>query len=475
MKRKIFSKLLSAILLFCLLLSGCGASKRPFDGTPNPDTSGQPSGESPRPDASDQWPGMPTPIPSAMKSANDALDAKDENVIVLGVVTRNNDEIMKMIVRFQETQSQYKVKLVQYGYEDFVYSIMRGQGPDIFSLRDLPVDVLAGKGMVEDLTPYFASSGVVHKEDIIRSVWEACSIGGKMSCLIPSFNFEGIIVEKGHTQNGGWTVADYLALAEKYPEGKICRDIAEPSNLFLNDLMAVPELYIDWEAGTCSFDSDDFIRFLEELKKYSKKIYDISPSGTPAERLYKREYLTLRAQISPVFGMSEYYNVKAVLGDEFELAGYPGVDGEPFYRMIYSYSLAMNAFSAKKEGAWAFLEYLLSEPVQANYAKTEFPARQDVLNQAIQDAMDLPPEQYRSFYNQYTQEIEREHPPITEEDRQAILKMLENVKRPEVMASGDIAYIILEDLQLFFDGSKAAGETAALIQNRIQLYLDEMG
>ena len=491
MKRSFLSYLLPFILLFCLFLSGCGGADQPADSSlqPNalshpadsslqPDISSQPADSSPQPDISGQRPGAVPTIPPVLQSANDALDASDENVIVLGFVTRNKEEaLMEAAARFNEEQAKYKVKLVTYGYDDFMINIMRGKGPDIFSMRGLSAEVLAKNGLMEDLASYFASSDVVRQEDIINSIWEAGSVGGKMLCLIPSFYFEGIVVEKGHADNGGWTVTDYLALAEKYPEGKITQNIEDPRNLFLNDLRVAPEYCIDWETGTCSFDSGEFIDFLEKLKAYSKKIYEISPSGTLAERLYKREYLTMRTQIMSGQTSSNYKQLKALLGDEFELAGFPGLSGEPYYPMLYTYSLGMNASSAKKEGAWAFMEFLCSVPVQEDYAKAYFPARQDVLDQALQELVDFEPEETGKShtYNRFTQELEEGFTPFTEEDRQIILGMLGNVKRAGVMSSNDVTYIILDELELFFDGSKTAKETAVLIQNRVQLYLDEQG
>lgn len=107
----------------------------------------------------------------------------------------------------------------------------------------------------------------------------------------------------------------------------------------------------------------------------------------------------------------------------------------------------------------------------------QIPARLDLVNQILQDALDFDKEQYTGFssYNSFTEESEEGRAAFTEEDRQAILNMIDHTKRFSVMSSGDIAYIILEELKLYFGGSKTAEDTAAIIQNRVQLYLDEMG
>lgn len=484
-KKKCLPKLLSFVLLFCLLLGGCGGnsgrvSDNESDSTQESDSvSPQSSPETSEPPivSADSFFQTPSPNPN-LQTVNQALDENDENVIVLGCTWPFYKEILKFAEMFNDAQSQYKVKVKGYGdLTDFVTDLLRGKGADLFSVYDLPVETLTKMGILEDLTPYSEASDVGRRENIVNAVWEAGTVGGQLSLLIPAFYFEGMIVEKGHTDNGGWTMEDYLALAEQYPEGMINRDIADPKNLFFYDLMYAPEIYIDWEAGTCNFDSSDFINLLKQLKKYGSKTYDIAPSGTLAERLYKREYLTLRSQFPLNESMFQYLQIRDLLGDEFEYAGYPGLDGELSYRMIYFYAFGMSAFSSKKEGAWAFLEYLLSEELQRKHMEGQIPARLDLVNQILQDALDFDPGQYKhiSAYNSFTEEIEEGRAAFTEEDRQAILNMIDHTKRFSVMSSGEIAYIILGELKLYFDGSKTAEDTAAIIQNRVQLYLDEMG
>lgn len=465
MKVTLWKKLPATLLLACLFLNSCG----------NP--TAQPS------DVSQQNSASPADGSQAISS-----DAPDESLTIKGeadneitIAVWGNaayEEFQKTALPFNWLQSEYQVTLKRYGNPDLLAAdIMRGEGADLFFLRDLPVEALTQKGILEDLTPYFTSSDTVHQEDLLNPVWKAGIIDDKMTCLIPAFYFEGIIVEKGHTVNGAWTISDYLSLAEQYPNSKICQDIGAPQSLFLNDLLLAPELYIDWEAGTCSFTSDDFIEFLEGLKEYSEKKYDITFTNTPADMLYNRHFLTYRTQIMSSRYMCDYISLNEMLGDEFELAGFPGLNrDEPHYRMIYPYALGMNAFSEKKEGAWAFLEYLLSESVQEDYAAVAyFPARLDTFENMLQEAININLEEYTvGFTNPYTEETERLRSPLTEEEGTALLDILDHVERFSVMNSGEIAYILIGELKLFFDGSKTAEEAADIIQNRVQVYLDEM-
>lgn len=190
----------AALLIPFLFLTGCGGSK-PEEELSDPTVSS-----------------VQASAPSETKIPGEAR----ENIVTIGLISRahGSKEIKKDAEQFNLAQSQYTVEIAEYdSYDAFITDIVRRQGADIFSLWDLPAEMLTQKGVLEDLTPYFAESDIVRQEDIAAAVWRAGTVEGKMTCLIPSFAFEAIVTEKGHTQNGGWRLEDYLALAEKYPGG----------------------------------------------------------------------------------------------------------------------------------------------------------------------------------------------------------------------------------------------------------------
>ena len=62
--------------------------------------------------------------------------------------------------------------------------------------------------------------------------------------------------------------------------------------------------------------------------------------------------------------------------------------------------------------------------------------------------------------------------PITEEDKENILYILEHSYR-DTMEDSEIFWIILEETGPYFAGDKSLDEVVKLIQNRCSLYLDE--
>lgn len=462
-KGKLLARLAAAVLSCCLLLSGCGES----------------AGESKQRDSVPQQgslasaPLTGSSVP-ASQPGNEEDTEVDENTIVVGGWTKNTN-LEKMAQRFNQEQSRYKVVVRK--IDNLVLELMRKKGPDLIDLSHCPVEEFARKGVLEELTPYFNNSSEVQLDDLLEDIKRLGTVDGKLTSLILSFSFQGIAVEKGHTRNGGWTLEDYIALAEQYPEIRICEKmINDPVNLFLNDLAFVAEGYISWEDYTCSFDSDSFINFIEKINAYSRKKYDFVSSGTPAERLRRRDYLTCRFTVIPSSYMQRYLQLREMLGEEYELAGFPSVTGKPQYKLFTEYHLGINAASEKKEAAWAFLEYLLSEGMQDDQLRNQssFPARKDVLEAYFQELIGRKnDEAVDPTFNMFTEEYYMERIPFTEEDRAALMAMLEHMELAQTMFAETTQTIIAEELSAYFKGDKSAKDAAGIIQSKIRIYLME--
>lgn len=338
---------------------------------------------------------------------------------------------------------------------------------------------LAEKGVVEDLTPYFESSDVVKKEDIVGSIWRAGSIGTGMYYVIPRFYPKIMLVEKGYTDNGVWSVEDYLALAEKYPEGKLSDSLMakNPYSLFLVDLGMAVESYIDWEDESCSFDSQEFITLLEKLNYHAQKAY-VGEYKTLAEQMYHKELLTNVVSLKWMYHMTEYRDLRDSMLEFCEIAGIPNGDGQLRYSMTYNENYGINSASDKKEMAWSFLEYLISEEYQGqlmdfwNGGDGMFPVRRDVLENTLLAEVDWETEQPYVYKNTYTGERVFFESDFTEEDVQVILDIVENCYY-EYAIGGELSQILADEIVYYFKGDKSAKEVAEIIQNRVSLYLIE--
>lgn len=493
-KKKILKAVIACALVCCLCLSGCGA------GTPDQDTETKNSeavgsgADSAQPTPSHQ----PTPQPASWEEYNRApmpeqYVPEGREIITLGTLFRPtiSSIIYKSVNAFNQAQDKYFVRIEIYSsYDKFLIDIARKQGTDLYDLyKGVSVDDLARKGILENLAPYFDDSDVVGREDVVDAVWRAGSVDDKLYFLIPRFQCSGILVEKGYTKEGAWSGKDYLELGKKYPDSMLSDGIQDPSQQILSQLKEYMAAFINWEDRTCSFDGDEFIALLEDLKVLGSYSYEaVDGSATLADLIRGKIYLTDFMALRMDFGISSYQDVRDAFGDSYEIAGVPTADGSLKYGLLYDQMYGMNAASENKEGAWAFLEYLLSEkyqqpnspyPIsgQSSLLGMMFPARKDSLEQGLQANVDYAadPNEGVTYHrtNRYTNEKIEGYEGFTEEDKRAVLHIIDNTYRQSFEGDYILMNILFEEAEPFFQGQKSAKEVVKIIQSRVSLYLIE--
>jgi hypothetical protein len=154
----------------------------------------------------------------------------------------------------------------------------------------------------------------------------------------------------------GWTLQEMLDIQSEFtPDapgmGGMTRDQAV--NYYLNSIYGD---FIDWEAGTCSFDSDAFIKILEYLATLEESI--------AAEDTYLENVVNGGMIVYPVNMFNIYYllTYDVVLGEEgYTFKGIPanGRNGIVLYENN-SPALGITAACSDKQGAWSFVRMLLS-------------------------------------------------------------------------------------------------------------------
>ena len=133
---------------------------------------------------------------------------------------------------------------------------------------------------------------------------------------------------------------------------------------------------------------------------------------------------------------------------------------------IFTGTIAINASSANKEGAWEFIEYLLSEEVQRQVAENSFSVNRKIFQEAVDKADKENVYAYNKWYP--AQEIY-----ITDESIANCLMWIEGA-RPEPANTQYILRIVQEEAAYYFAGDKNTEEVSATIENRVRLYLAEM-
>lgn len=387
----------------------------------------------------------------------------DKQTITLGTAYIPNIKLGKLVRSFNRSNKEYEIVIKN--YNDFLaftddLILHPSEIPDMLEISFVNKDMLESKDLLENLEPYFRESDVVGKDDILETVWEACESDGKVTSMITGFSINSLASSADTVPRDGWTYDQLFELGTRYPDSKLL-NVYTPLSVW-NLISNTMDSYIDWEQGKCNFDTPEFMQLLVNIRdlKYPENQEEqrIFYSDEENRKFLEKEYLL---QYNYFYSPYDYNREFSENGNQSWDVGFPTVSGEPCFIMAPSMQLAIYSNSTNKEGAWAFLEFVLSEEEQSWYG-TEyggFPVRKNAFEVYLTKS-------YHPFYHM-------EGEVISEETSERIRYMMEHIFPEQSMAGGELSEIINEEIQAFFAGDKTVEECVEIIQNRAQLFLDE--
>lgn len=411
----------------------------------------------------------------------------EREIITLGFTYGAKDGIyfrglQNAVAQFNREQDRYKVELKEYGeavvmtsfrsesrdgMEAMVLELVAGKGPDLI-MENENFNIFAKKGLLEDLDSYLEDSEVLSREDYLESALQLYTFDDKLTAL-PSYirlaTCYGYTDQIGEAR--GLKFTEFLKLQEENP-GIALFDVEDP-NSALVVLADVPYSYIDWEKGTCSFESEGFREFLE----YSASVHEIKEKGADSWSWPTLEmgedYLVSWDRIYSFEGIM-YIRAKSFSEKRtVTFIGYPVQKGSGTYIEDQNgiYSIGISSQSKHKEGAWAFLEYFYGTVVEKEYENINsstggFPTRKQYL------------EQYLDRFVGTTYSYKDMEYVVTREDADLLMDLMTNATPGATYLYSNIAFeIIFEEAQYYFAGDKPVEEVMDVIQRRVQLYLSE--
>ncbi len=387
-----------------------------------------------------------------------------------------NSELANLVAAFNRENTDYKVEITPYASEiELNTALIRGEGPDLFDFRmgKLAIRVLAKNGVLEELSPYFEKSTIIQKENLLPSIKNAGTIDGEFVCVFPHFTVAGWQVKKGTTSNSGWTPEEYVELGLKSTDGVLMLLGDNPQFYYdgiLNTaIIADMDNYINWEKKECYFDGDRFVSLLESIQKLelpkTSILDEVGIHDSDILRLYmiydkfyNGELLVNNYACVSIGSFKYWENYENHVKDFQEIVGYPNQSGNPYFRIECSIPLGMNKASQNKEGAWAFLEFILTEDNQNREDLGGLPVRQDSFDRHVELE-----EMHYGLVN-----ID-----LTDEEKNHLRFMVDNAYWFNASNINELRDIILEEAGSIWTGDKTAKEAAQIIQSRIQLFINE--
>ena len=388
---------------------------------------------------------------------------------------------------WNQTHPELTIEIVDYSvYGDgdgfaaqtrLMADIVAGQGPDMYDFTPgiygqfVDSTALAKVGLLENLMPYIEADETIRWEDLCLNVIQAAQLGGGLYELPVRYTFNTAVAPSstGLEEGAGWEEIDAAFAACGGSFRNESSDYPRDGVWWLNEAVTVcGDKLVDWEKNTCYFDSPYFLRLLETAKRINGEKVDLETDIAP--------YLWQHQQAANAMLYCEQCQAVdfvdgevALYGADFSYVGYPEVGSA----LVLTQSFGLSAASAHKQECWQFLRQFLL-PEEGGY-KLLFGVNRHDMEQAREEwKARRPPE----GMSREEWESRRPTPLFTLENLYAgIDKLYDAVTSCRRLGRQDstILGVIDETVPAYFDGARSAEETADIIQQKISLYLAELG
>lgn len=365
---------------------------------------------------------------------------------------------------FNAASDEYFVEIVYYsGDFDQAALITRlntelitGVGPDMISFTDISPSVYAAKGALIDLYPFMDEEPDLSREDF----WalDAFETGGALYSVAARVYIES---RYGFTETVGdrlrWSWEDYFAIEDTLPAGSVMLDYA-PGWVFIESSLESYWPYaIDWEAGTCAFDTPEFIRILEAAKRG----YDPTAPDENMNLVYEsrerfsqgKVILTLSGIMSP----EDFATPEKRYGRQVSFIGWPTPDGSCGTVLDPIERVGVNSSTEYPEGCWEFIKHMLLN-TRSGFG---LPLYRPTLDANVA----------RTLESETVDGVEQE-PLMTEEQAKRLYELLDAIELVRDMNT-IVRDIVMDEAAAYFAGDRSVEDCAARIQSRVSIYLAE--
>ena len=377
--------------------------------------------------------------------------------------------------------------------EQLKMDIISDEAPDLVLMYDNHEQFLklGSKAVFCDLNEYLDSDTELNQKALVSNVLPSIQHpNGSLYALPSGFVVETIAVKTKFTDKESWTVDDMLTLYEGADDIFYYWSTKEDTlQMFLIGTDFTDEL-----TGTCSFDSPEFVKILKFCNRYPaettrpEKNYENPEQNAKFENWYYDNFMKYQRDqdylypftISAPGGNStlpSWSYVKAELGGEMTLTGYPsgnGQGGKIATVSLKSYTqcgeLGIVSTSPNRDTAWEVVKSYVQDGKEYNehpsfsLIDAKFEEQMDNMMYVWNDGKrsDIP----------YIEDDGNNIYPLTQEERDELECYIRNCDT-FMMLDGTVKNIILEETGMYFSGDRSAEETAKAIQSRAELYLSE--
>lgn len=419
----------------------------------------------------------------------------DKAVVILAGLTVNAD-IKKRVIHYNRESSQYRVVVKEYeSGEKLNLDIVSGHMPDILMAERLPngesipMESYIKKGLIADVGAMIAKDEELSGQEFVENVFDAYSVDGKLMYVVPEFMISTMAARTSLVGDGDdWSIEKVAEVLEGMGPNAQLLDGLDRITFLRKAMRYRGNDFIDRDTGKCSFDSQEFIdimKFAYNLPEEGDSVGEDEEDEAYQMQYLRNQTLLLELPVStflPNVDERLYFRLNGFLGGDYVFVGFPAAsaqsagDGEG--AIISGDNLmALSARSENEAGAWDFARYYLTEEYQKSL-EVGLPVRKDLFEEWAREETRRPyhvdenGERVEYDLTLYRNGQEVVVPPLSQGQLEELIAYVESVTTLP-FEDTNVMNIINEEMGAYFAGQKTAEETAKLIQNRVQLYVNE--
>ncbi len=453
-----------------------------------------------------EWQSDNSKVELAIMTATDRSELPEKTTLTYAAMYLGYD-VRSQIIEFNKTSDKYRIEVRDYsefataedssaGLTRLNTEIVAGNVPDMLETGSIPLRQYAAKGLLEDLWPFIeGDTDIGGRAGVMEHVLNAAEQDGKLYEIFTNFAIRTVAGPKNIVGDRmSWTLADLQEALAKMPEGCAIFGQTDTKTDMLSNVMAQnADSFVDWSTGQCRFDSEDFKALLAFCNSFPAE-YDWENSQDEWEDPYTRIISGKQMLTSVYFSQLRWDFLendglfKSQGGAAF--IGYPREDGGVGSSFTTNGGVAMSAACKDKEGAWSFMRTrLLSQSTDEESARywSNFPVNKADFDKMVEEAMTVQYEQDENgqpLLDENGQPIEiketwwisddlqLEQGAVTQEQYDRFMALYNAVD--SVYYFDEAIYDIVADMAgAYFAGDRSLDDTAAQIQSRVTLYVNE--
>ncbi len=426
------------------------------------------------------------PMESRQESTSGETESPKEDIIIkMAIHTSVCQEVSGAVREFNAAENGYKIELVDYdeydgedSYDEGGALIAGGWAKADFELQmDIlkgdtvhivpedtfsdsgKFDLLMTKGAFIDLYPFLDGDAEINRDTLNPHILKLCETEGKLCCLPQFYWIETMFGKTEYVgEQEGWTFAELKDRWNAMPDDATFNLNTDKEGVFRVILRDNLGAFLDYENGTCSFDSPEFVEMLDFCNAF------ILLEGKDEPDTRKPKFV----MDMTLCGFNEFHRILTWEDSaDFTLVGYPAQEGNgAFLHPISRYAICADTPPEVQAGAWAFLRMLMAEDFSCdmynNYnGLLGFPVNRAAFERLAQEELNRPEAEQYSYGNMTQAEYER------------LCAYIQNIDKINDNIDDDLETIVNEEIDLLFNGEYTAQQCAEMIQSRASLYISE--